>query len=98
MSKAVDKITARVETTQVEVKQNKIEMSAEIEQIEASISGIIGQTKEASTSSYATVVAARPLVPCAIDLQSQEVRIYWQFRRCAKIHSIPGETEAELWK
>ena len=32
------------------------------------------------------------------ELQSQETRIYWQFRKCAKIHSIEGETESELWK
>ena len=44
-----------------------------------------------------SAAAAAPRQARALDLQSQEVRTYWQFRKCARLHSIPGETEREIW-
>ena len=78
---------------------HKAMVKSELEAIKACTNQISGDQR-AQTGSYAAAAASSSFQSSsrALDMQSQEVRNYWQFRKCAKIHSIDGETDAELWR
>ena len=96
-----DRISARLDATRQELAAHKSSVNSEIRQIKDSISKLSnGGPRPRDRDSYASAVLAAPSShssPRANDLLSQETRIYWQFRKCAKMHPVHGETEAELW-
>ena len=98
--KAIGKISSKLNATQAELTQHKAEMQQELASIKASIGGM-GQ--HASTiapqagSSYASAAACAPSTS-TISHQSNKSRMYWQCRRCAKIHNIKGSSDDELWR
>ena len=94
-NKAVDKISARLDATQDELARHKAKMDRELGMIKDSISRIEGQPNPGTSYAAAAGVSALAMPsasPRAMDLQSQETRTYWQFRKCAKVHPVEGET------
>ena len=72
-------------------------MNEELSQIKAWNERIDGKP---ANGSYTAAAAAggqdAVAVPRAVSVASQESQSYWQFRKCAKISPVPGETKKEL--
>ena len=98
VTRAVTKVTSTLEK---DLTVHKEVVAREIDQIKACIARLDKDKNDPGTS-YAAAAASTeintPRLARALDLQSHETRTYWQFRKCARIHNVAGETEAEIWK
>ena len=98
---AVDRVSARVDATQADLSQHKKKVNEELGQIKESIARTGASAAAAGTSYAAAARSGNAPLPLQQrlpqDLLSQEHRAYWHFRKCAKMHSVPGKSEQELW-
>ena len=99
-TEAVEKISVRLDATQQEFTAHKVHAGEEMPKIRQCIERLSNEKSQSIAGSYAAASSwkCHGTKKGTTNMQSQEVRSYWEFRRCAKIHQILGETEAELWR
>ena len=83
VNKAVDRISARDDSTQTDLAAHKTTVAKDISEIRACIERLDNAQRAVPTpsDSYAAAAATAPQRSNRmLDLQSQEIRTFWQFR------------------
>ena len=88
-------ITTKIDNTQNDLNQHKQLMQAELKRVHESINAIKVGPQPGTT--YVEAAGCFSGTPAATTFGSETSSSYWRSRRSARIASISGESDSEIW-